>query len=470
MQSKNYALGVCALIAATASASNKTYTVHKGDTVGTISQKFHISEKALISENSLGHKMLRVGKTLVIPSSPSKAAEYTIKAGDNDWTLAHRLGVPIAELRKLNPDADWHHLQIGDTLKVPGKADPDLPKFKARYAVVAKDEAIIRRGPSQDEDQVTQVDSGTKVTVLNYEHGWYQLKFPKGTVGWMRGDLLEASAPVKTVAVKVGAKSKVAKNAGKHAHVVAMSSAQSTSKFVSKPPMEVAMATSSATIDGKGMPPIKGLVEKSVVVSQKVATSATLPVLKKTRKTVVAMNYEPKATPTTAALLHKATSLKGTRYVWGGLSSRGLDCSGFTTTVFKSVGIHLPRTSRSQSTVGVAVPRGQLREGDLLFFATHHSTHINHVAMYIGQNKFIHASSGAGRVRVDSLAGYYSNRLVTARRVASVKASKVADEAPLDEAKRADSTVTAPKVDELIRPKSKITEYKGEASHSEIDP
>ncbi len=124
MQSKKYALGVCVLLAATGFSSNKTYTVHKGDTVGTVAKKFHISEKALAGENSLGHKTLRVGAKLVIPGAPVKAAEYTIKAGDNDWSLAHRLGVSIAELRKMNPDADWHHLQIGDTLRISRKGKP----------------------------------------------------------------------------------------------------------------------------------------------------------------------------------------------------------------------------------------------------------------------------------------------------------------------------------------------------------
>ncbi len=369
-----------------------------------------------------------------------------------------------------------------------------MPKFKARYAVVNKDEAIIRRGPSQDEDQVTQVDAGTKVTVLNYEHGWYQLKFPKGTVGWMRGDLLEASAPVQAVAVKKpSAKTKVAKSVSKSVHVAAKSSAPSTPKFVTKAPAEVAEVSSASTVDGKGVPHMKGLVEKPAVASQEVVTTATPPAGKKAKrtKTIVAMNYEPKGSPTTTALLHKAYNLRGTRYVWGGLSSRGLDCSGFTTTVFKSVGIKLPRTSRSQSTIGVPVGRGELRKGDLLFFATHHSTHINHVAMYIGENRFIHASSGAGRVRVDNLAGYDANRLVTARRVSNVKPSDDAPEAlPVDprpghgrHAQKPAKTVVAtvaPKKDDPAPAEEKIAdskigenrigETKGGVAHSEIDP
>jgi cell wall-associated NlpC family hydrolase len=354
-----------------------------------------------------------------------------------------------------------------------------VPSFKSRYAVVTKDESIIRRGPSQDEDQVTQVDSGTKVTVLNYEHGWYQLKFPKGTVGWMRGDLLKASAPM-VAAKPATAKAKLAKVTKKSGKLVA---AKSTPKFVSR--MPVAMSTPSATVDGKGVPAINGLVEKPDDVTEKTTVAATLPVAKKTEKTVVAMNEAPKGTPTTAALLHKAYNLKGTRYVWGGLSSRGLDCSGFTTTVFKSVGIHLPRTSRSQSTIGVAVPRESLRAGDLLFFKTHRSTKINHVAMYIGENRFIHASSGAGRVRVDNLAGYYGNRLVTARRVEKVAATDDTPEAlPVDprpghgrkaakvaRAVKAEAVAAVPKSQDVpVHAEARLGENKGDSGHSEMDP
>jgi cell wall-associated NlpC family hydrolase/LysM repeat protein len=430
LPSKKSALGACVLLLATvASASNKTYIVHKGDTVGTIAKKFHISEKALTSENSLGNKHLRSGMKLEIPSSSNGTVTYTIRNGDNDWVLAHHLGTSIAALRKLNPETDWRNLQIGDTLKVPGKANPEVPKFKSRYAVVAADGAIIRRSPNQTAEKVTQVNTGTKVTVLNFQHGWYQLKFPKGTVGWMRGDLLQECKPDKAVvAARVAAKRMVAAKHSKPVRVAARAKSAHKAAFVAKMPLPKNSVALLGASDGKGVPAIKNLVEKStsgavepaVETTKVAAVAAAKPTIKKSVKAVAA-NYEPRGKASTSDLLNKAYRLRGTRYVYGGLTSRGLDCSGFTSTVFRSVGIKLPRTSRSQSTIGVAVPRGELRAGDLVFFRTHRSTRINHVGMYIGENKFIHASSGAGRVRVDNLDGYYGTRLATARRLATVK-------------------------------------------------
>ncbi|MFA5527810.1 MAG: NlpC/P60 family protein [Peptostreptococcales bacterium] len=117
-----------------------------------------------------------------------------------------------------------------------------------------------------------------------------------------------------------------------------------------------------------------------------------------------------------------AKGLLGKPYVWGASGPNAFDCSGFTKYVFAQVGITLTRTSKSQSTEGQWVGLSELQEGDLVFFDTSGPINntISHVGIYIGNNQFIHASSGSSgrRVIISNLySEYYGRRIVTTRRI-----------------------------------------------------
>lgn len=113
----------------------------------------------------------------------------------------------------------------------------------------------------------------------------------------------------------------------------------------------------------------------------------------------------------------KIIELINTPYLWGGMTTRGIDCSAFVLTVFKrALNIDLPRTSIMQSTVGKEVSRDELKFGDLVFFNTL-GRRISHVGIYVGEGVFAHSSSNGG-VKTSSLnEDYYNSRYVTARRV-----------------------------------------------------
>ncbi|CAM4520815.1 cell wall-associated NlpC family hydrolase [Paenibacillus endophyticus] len=109
----------------------------------------------------------------------------------------------------------------------------------------------------------------------------------------------------------------------------------------------------------------------------------------------------------------------GSPYKSGGTTSRGFDCSGFTSYVFDKMGIELPRTSGSQAKSGSKVAKADLIPGDLVFFDTvggNNST-VSHVGIYIGDGKFAHSSSSRGVVTDKLSSSYYEDRYVTARRV-----------------------------------------------------
>lgn len=95
-------------------------------------------------------------------------------------------------------------------------------------------------------------------------------------------------------------------------------------------------------------------------------------------------------TAATEAIL-QAISQLGTAYQWGGTSKKqGFDCSGLTSFVYKQADIDIPRTARDQYAFTQRIARSQLQPGDLLFFKIR-SRKIDHVGIYIGDNRFIHA-------------------------------------------------------------------------------
>lgn len=107
---------------------------------------------------------------------------------------------------------------------------------------------------------------------------------------------------------------------------------------------------------------------------------------------------------------------KGTRYQFGGMSKRGIDCSALVLLTYRDhMGIQLPRTTRYQARAGKAIKRNQLRTGDLVFFKT--GRRGRHVGIYIENGQFLHASVSRG-VTISHLSEHYWNsRYWRARRL-----------------------------------------------------
>lgn len=445
-----------AIVPLVAGAQNKTYTVRQGDTISEIATRHKVRRAELIAVNALpnSHK-LQPGMVLRIPArkpeaSPLAAAKgtayYTVRNGDFDWSLAKRNGISVTKLQSLNPGVDFSNLQIGTRIALPvssakvavkapkaplaiaakssmrthkvvsgehdwiiakhagvslsalkaanpgvnlaklqigqvlrvpvgsisapaktavAKAQPAAaPKIRTAYAIVAGSGSTIRRTPSLAGEKVTVVDAGTKVKVLDREGDWYRLKFPKGTVGWMRADLLKPAA-IADVA-KERRTTRVAK------------AAPSSKKSIFRP-----TSPRTRTARAGRTPSLAAGVSGNRVVDT-------------------------------------ALSQLGMRYRWGSTtpSRGGFDCSGLVTYAYNKAGVKLPRTSRAMSSHGQAVSKSNLKPGDLVFFHTGRSSRVNHVAMYIGNGKIVHSSSGQGGVRVDSItSGYYARKMVSARRV-----------------------------------------------------
>jgi hypothetical protein len=290
----------------------------------------------------------------------SSTTAFEIRSGDNDWLIAHHYGITVSALHRMNSSVNWDQIQPGQHIRVPGDTVGESAphQIHTRFARIAADGVKIHRDSGKDSDVITTVDTGVYVRVLDHDGAWYKLRFPKGTEGWVRADLL------KPVHQSDEDGERVARRSRRRHH---------SDSYVASYHRHRRHHRNS------------GL---------------------------------PYSAPDDDSLLKTASSYQGVPYAWGEMSRSGTDCSGFVKQVFHKHGVDLPRTSREQAQVGKKVTRDHLKPGDLVFFHTMRGSRVTHVGVYVGNGKFIHASSGGGKVQVNSLKdGYYANHLVGARRV-----------------------------------------------------
>ena len=248
----------------------------------------------------------------------------------------------------------------------------------------------LRAEASTSSDIVTTLDKSVAVAILDDSiEGWYKIAY-EGNAGYVSADYLlvdqdnifETYGRVNSDGVNV------------------RSGASTESEVL-------------ATVDTDTIVTVNGLVDGWYDVTCKYGTEGYI------RSDFLDLT-ESSSSSSGSAIVDTAKSYLGVRYVYGGASPSGFDCSGFTMYVYQQHGYSLPHsaTSQWQSGLGTKVwSIGALQPGDLVFFndpSRNAGKACSHAGIYIGDGQFIHSSSSSsGGVIVSSLtSGYYYNYFV----------------------------------------------------------
>lgn len=137
---------------------------------------------------------------------------------------------------------------------------------------------------------------------------------------------------------------------------------------------------------------------KQAIAAQNAMIKATIKQIALMKARLKKHHY-PKGTYSSDALVVYAASFQGVRYVWGGTTPSGFDCSGFTKYVYAHFGITLNRVAKDQANQGTRVSKANLQPGDLVFFGNP----IHHVGIYVGNNSFIESPRTGLSVRISPL-------------------------------------------------------------------
>ena len=244
----------------------------------------------------------------------------------------------------------------------------------------------FRLEPSTEAEVLAKLDKGTEVELLLVEDGWCKILF-NGQIGYVSADFVSVDgiAVQNARGIVTGSSVNMRSGPSTGTKVVGKLSAGTVVDLVE-------LKDNWYTISYNGT---VGYISADYVRQYVSAASSSIG----DQVVALAMNY------------------LGVPYVYGGASPKGFDCSGFTMYVYKQFGYSLPHSASSQwSSSGVYVERSELQPGDLVLFCDPSRSNgkaCSHVGIYIGNNEFIHASSGSSsgkRVIVSSLNQDYYNK------------------------------------------------------------
>ncbi len=359
----------------------QTYKVAAGDTLLGIAYRFGITPETILWANNMGNgDLLQIGDELTI--LPVSGVLHKVKKGDTLLTIAEAYGADSAKIAEANQLSDTNALQEGQQLVVPGgmmrTTEPitGLPSAPSQQELAKAPKYVVKDGDTL----LSIADAfGVRASVIQ-----------------VANDLMD---PDK---LKVG--QELAIPGGVPPAAAAPRPAAPTPK-----PAAAATAPAAAPVQPAPTPTQK----PAPTPTPKPAPSPTL-APKPAPAQAAAVAPPAPAGDIGARIAAIAQKYLGYRYVWGGSSPSGFDCSGFTWYVYKEAGISIPNHDLGgQLNAGPRIGRDQLQPGDLVFFQNTYKAGLSHSGIYLGGGRFINAETEAVGVQIRSLSDpYWSARFV----------------------------------------------------------
>lgn len=294
-----------------------------------------------------------------------------------------------SRVQVLQQQDKWLEIITADNLKGFIFAEYTADTVPPVYKYVASDSLNVRSGASSETEKLGTLAKGARVQVLEKNDEWIEIITTESVKGYVWAEYVSDEAPVvynyvnlsalnvrkgpgsdtkKLTELKSGDRVQLLENQGDWSRIKTKDNVEGYvySKYVVKNHKQVSRSESgSASYDGD-------------LASQ-------------------VMEY--------------AKSFLGVKYVYGGESPKGFDCSGFTQYVYGHFKIKLPRSAAEYEDAGTKISRNDLKPGDIILFDRYDDWRLGHVGIYLGNDYFIHASSSKGKVVTNTLTKYGGNIL-----------------------------------------------------------
>lgn len=290
-------------------------------------------------------------------------------------------------------DGDWVKIESGDVegyiasnyLAIGKDAEAMVDEYATKYAIVNATTLNVREKQTTDSKILTQIPKGeTYVVVKEYEE-WAEILLGNGDdeQGDFTGFIKKEDGNLKLIDIDVEFKYAISieeENAIRRAQEEAERAEKERKEQLAKEEEARRKAEAAA----KKAEEERKAAEKKESSSKK-DTSTSSPKPSKSSSDIASLQQD---------IITYALKFVGNRYVWGGESlTNGADCSGFTWRIYKDFGYSIPRVSKDQAaSAGRKVSISDRQPGDLIFY-TNGSGSVNHVAMYIGNNRIVHAAN-----------------------------------------------------------------------------